>query len=77
MNYLHMELKICEACGMLWLRRKQLDGNYCVRCTFRLSSFPARPEKRGGGRPRTRISRPRTPRRFLAAAQADVQAGAR
>ena len=62
MKHLPIELKICEACGVLWLRRKHLDGSYCVRCSSRLSAFPAPAEKRGGGRPTTRIRRSHTRR---------------
>ena len=65
MKYVHLELKICESCGILWLRRKQndrtthCDGNYCAGCTERLAAFPA-PGKRGGGRPRSVAPRTRT-----------------
>lgn len=59
MKYVHLELKVCEGCGMLWLRRKQLDGNYCAGCNRRLANYPARPNKRGGGRPRTSTRRNR------------------
>jgi hypothetical protein len=52
MMYMHLELKVCEGCGMLWLRRKQMDGNYCAGCVARLASFPT-PGKHAGGRPRT------------------------
>lgn len=65
MKHLHLELKICEGCGILWLRPKQsgtthdvrgeghAEGNYCVGCVCRLASFPVS-GKRGGGRPRTK-----------------------
>jgi hypothetical protein len=59
MKYMHLELKVCEGCGMLWLRLKELRHNYCPGCTRRLASLPAPAGKRGGGRPRTRTATPR------------------
>jgi hypothetical protein len=61
MNYLHLELKVCEGCGMLWIRRIELDSNYCAGCTSRLVNFPVPVGRHGGGRPRT--EGPRAPRR--------------
>jgi Zn-finger nucleic acid-binding protein len=29
---IRMELKYCEACGGLWLRREECDDIYCRRC---------------------------------------------
>jgi len=52
MKYLHVELKICEGCGALWLRGGQMDGVYCTECVMHLSSFPAARAKHAGGRPR-------------------------
>ncbi len=40
MNDLHMELKVCEGCGALWLRAKNTSGVYCRRCTGALAEFP-------------------------------------
>jgi hypothetical protein len=40
MNYLRMELKVCEGCGALWLRTETADGVYCRTCRGRLSAFP-------------------------------------
>ena len=68
MKYLLLELKICEGCGTLWLRRKELPEAYCAGCTQRLAGFPAPSGKRPGGRPRTRLNR--TSRRGCAAAPA-------
>lgn len=68
MKYLHLELKVCEGCGMLWLRSKQSEaqdkpmaGIYCAGCESRLAQFPASASKRGGGRPRTRTAGTRNP----------------
>src|SRR6185437_5705082 len=36
MKYLLLELKICEGCGMLWLRRKEPAAPYCSGCIHRL-----------------------------------------
>lgn len=33
-------LKVCEACGVLWLRAVG-HGVYCGECALRLSDFPA------------------------------------
>jgi len=57
MMYTHLELKVCEGCGVLWLRRKDIEVTagdalvYCCSCKERLSCFPLG-GKRGGGRPR-------------------------
>ena len=56
MKYLRLELKVCEGCGALWLRREIEPSVYCTTCTTRLASFPPTRSKRGGGRPRTRTS---------------------
>ena len=53
MKYLRLELKVCEGCGVLWLRRGIENGVYCTTCTARLASFPPVTAKRPGGRPRT------------------------
>jgi hypothetical protein len=41
MNTLRVELKICEGCGVLWLRSGKTDGAYCRGCAARLAEFPA------------------------------------
>jgi hypothetical protein len=41
MDYLRVFLKICEGCGVLWLRSGDLDGVYCRKCSAVLSDFPA------------------------------------
>lgn len=50
MTYLRLELKVCEACGTLWLR-SQKNTAYCTCCAERLQHFPKR-AKHAGGRPR-------------------------
>jgi len=46
-----VELKVCEGCGALWLRRGIGDGVYCSACSNRLATFPER-GKHSGGRPK-------------------------
>lgn len=41
MNYLRMDLKVCEGCGVLWLRTAPLDGVYCDGCARKLMEYPA------------------------------------
>jgi len=41
MNALRVELKICEGCGVLWLRAATMDAVYCLGCAARLAEFPA------------------------------------
>ena len=36
----HMQLKVCEGCGGLWVRPLVLRGVYCERCYGRLKAFP-------------------------------------
>ncbi|HEY4381220.1 MAG TPA: hypothetical protein VGN01_12795 [Acidobacteriaceae bacterium] len=53
MKHLCLELKVCEGCGVLWLRRELEKEIYCNPCAIRLADFPPVRMKRGGGRPRT------------------------
>ena len=46
MNYLRMDLKVCEGCGALWLRSNVADGVYCKTCSARLADFPAPRQRR-------------------------------
>ena len=56
MNYLRVELKVCEGCGALWLRAMG-QGVYCLGCAVRLSEFPApRMSRRGKKRAATRTA---------------------
>jgi hypothetical protein len=54
MNYLRIDLKVCEGCGALWLRRAMVEGVYCRECVGRLAEFPAPRGKHAGGRVRRR-----------------------
>jgi Zn-finger nucleic acid-binding protein len=44
-----VELKYCERCGGLWLRRKGSERVYCVVCVPKMSDMP-RPRMRGRAR---------------------------
>jgi hypothetical protein len=37
---IQVELKYCERCGGLWLRRRGADGVYCTSCRVRLAALP-------------------------------------
>jgi predicted amidophosphoribosyltransferase len=52
MKYLHVQLKVCEGCGALWLRIEETNAVYCRNCTARLAAFPDVRAKHPGGRPR-------------------------
>lgn len=57
MKYLRVEMKICEGCGALWIRRGVEDGVYCSTCVTHIADLPPATGKRPGGRPAT--GRPR------------------
>ena len=50
MNDLRVDLKVCEACGALWLRGGVADGVYCRGCARKLAQFPAPKGRHAGGR---------------------------
>lgn len=54
MNYLHMELKVCEGCGALWLRAGTSVVVYCRGCAAELSQFPPARGRRSPSRARNR-----------------------
>ncbi|MBS1800033.1 MAG: hypothetical protein JSS95_09435 [Acidobacteria bacterium] len=61
MNYFRLDLKVCEGCGTLWLRRQTAvglttEGVYCRQCIARLVDFPAPRGRHAGGR-RPRLAR--------------------
>ena len=56
MNYLRMDLKVCEGCGALWLRMSDITDVYCRGCATKLAAFPAPRKRRNGGRA-TRVKR--------------------
>jgi len=35
-----LELKYCERCGGLWLRRKDAERVYCVTCVPKMADMP-------------------------------------
>ena len=37
---IQVELKYCERCGGLWLRRQGAEGVYCASCRVRLGAMP-------------------------------------
>jgi Zn-finger nucleic acid-binding protein len=41
---IQVELKYCERCGGLWLRRQEAKGVYCAPCRARLEARPKPPE---------------------------------
>lgn len=55
-----LELKYCEQCGGLWLRRRGDGGCYCAACARFLEDIPPRPpdnRRRGGSGPLRRRMR--------------------
>ncbi len=55
-----LELKYCEQCGGLWLRRRGSDECYCAACARFLEDTPPRPRdnrRRGGSGPLRRKMR--------------------
>jgi hypothetical protein len=56
MNYLRMDLKVCEGCGALWLRMCAMKGVYCRSCAAKLAEFPPPRVRRNGGK-RTLLKR--------------------
>ncbi len=51
MNYLRLDLKVCEGCGALWMRPETTAGVYCRSCATKLAEFPA-PRRRKSTRVR-------------------------
>jgi hypothetical protein len=39
-EYMKVFLKICEGCGVLWLRSEAANGVYCYGCASKLAEFP-------------------------------------
>ncbi len=55
-----LELKYCEQCGGLWLRRRGSEECYCAACARFLEDIPPRPRdnrRRGGSGPLRRKAR--------------------
>jgi len=79
MNYLRMDLKVCEGCGTLWLRSKtpagsSTSGVYCRQCIARLADFPAPRGKHAGGR-KPRLTRAARCRRNATSSPTAAPAG--
>jgi hypothetical protein len=51
MPYVSLNLKVCEGCGVLWLRRSEDRQPYCLSCKEMLRNFPAK-KARPAARPR-------------------------
>jgi hypothetical protein len=71
MKDFRVELKVCEGCGGLWLRARDLEaqrrGAYCSSCVQWLAEFPA--PKRCQARSESQRNRRRRNRAARAAAQ--------
>ena len=53
MEYLRVQLKVCEGCGGLWFRTQSTDDVYGSCCAVKLAQHAkARPEKQRERRPR-------------------------
>jgi hypothetical protein len=46
-GYVELELKYCERCGGLWLRRRGSAGVYCKPCHFIMAEYPSVRARRG------------------------------
>ena len=44
-----VQLKVCEGCGVLWVKPQVLRGVYCVRCDWKLKAFPRLEDMRRPG----------------------------
>ena len=59
-TFVGLELKYCEQCGGLWLRRRGSEECYCAACARFLEDIPPRPRdnrRRGGSGPLRRKMR--------------------
>lgn len=59
-TFVGLELKYCEQCGGLWLRRRGSGECYCAACARFLEDIPPRPQdnrRRGGSGPLRRKMR--------------------
>jgi Zn-finger nucleic acid-binding protein len=58
-DVVELELKYCECCGGLWLRRKGLPEVYCASCATAMSEFAIshRPSRKATRAPRLPIHR--------------------
>jgi hypothetical protein len=58
-HQIQVELKYCERCGGLWLRRDSTKGVYCASCRLALAAMPDPGE---APTPKTRRRKPRMPK---------------
>lgn len=72
MNYLRMDLKVCEGCGALWLRTDATAGVYCRGCAQMLAEFPAPRRRRS-----TRVRQERVVRTGCGGERTPLKGGAR
>ena len=59
-TFVGLDLKYCEQCGGLWLRRRGSEECYCAACARFLEDIPPRPRdnrRRGGSGPLRRKMR--------------------
>ena len=54
MNYLRVDLKVCEGCGALWLRAGIANGVYCKNCVGAIADFPIPKGRRAASKTRAR-----------------------
>jgi hypothetical protein len=47
---IHVDLKICEACGTLYYRAKDASSVYCAGCASMLRNFPTPESRKRRGR---------------------------
>lgn len=52
-----VQLKVCEGCGVLWVRPMMLRGVYCARCYGKLRAFPKVADLRKRG-PKRQVTLP-------------------
>lgn len=80
MNYLKLDLKICEGCGTLWIRMGGLSSVYCRGCAGSMAEYPAPRGMHAGGRQRLghdEVGRPKWMETKAIRCSGAVQGGAR
>lgn len=46
LNIIQLELKYCERCGGLWVRRQGCEEVYCAACAIEMMDFASSSKKR-------------------------------
>ena len=46
LEIVELELKYCERCGGLWMRRQGTEDVYCASCVLQMSEFSLLPRRR-------------------------------